>query len=70
MTEKEEMHIIAKTIKYRRELLGMTQKDLAKYSGVSPASISRYERELKHPRGSKLIKICRTLGLSVYDFEL
>ena len=69
MKEKEELHILAKTIKYRRELLGMTQKELAKYSGVSPASISRYEREKKHPRGSKLIKICRILGLGVYDFE-
>lgn len=44
-------------IKKIRDLLGVTQEDLAKILGVTPVSIGRYENDLAKPSGSAESKL-------------
>ena len=46
---------------------GMTQRDLASIIGVTPESVSYYERDLKRPSFDVLKSICNALVLSIED---
>lgn len=57
--------IISATIRDTRKSVGMTQKELAKKSGVSIATIQGYEQKKFAPKLDTLKKIASGLGLSV-----
>ena len=52
-------------IKERRALLGLTQQDLADYSGVSLRIILSFETGKGNPSVRTLTKIADTLGLEL-----
>lgn len=52
-------------IKERRALLGLTQQDLADYTGLSTRIIKRIEAENGNPSLSTLEKITEVLGLEI-----
>ena len=61
-------HIMEVIIK-RRALLGLTQTELAKKVGVGKQAINNMERGVSRaPSATTLLKICKVLGLNVYDF--
>jgi transcriptional regulator with XRE-family HTH domain len=47
----------------------MTQKDLAKASGISVPQIGRYETGLSSPRMTALVKLAKALGVSVESLQ-
>ena len=53
------------TIKERRSLLGLTQQDLADYSGVSLRIIKSIEAGTANPSIGTLTKIAEALGLEI-----
>ncbi|PLU99928.1 helix-turn-helix domain-containing protein [Pseudomonas plecoglossicida] len=48
---------------------GMTQKDLAKASGISVPQIGRYETGTSSPRLSALVKLSEALGVTIDDLQ-
>ena len=52
-------------IKARRSLLGLTQQDLADYSGLSLRLIKQIEAGNGNPSMSTLSKIANVLGLEI-----
>ena len=52
-------------IKERRALLGLTQQDLADYTGLSPRSIKSIETGKANPSIGTLGKIADILGLEI-----
>ncbi len=48
---------------------GMTQKDLAKASGMSVPQIARYETGTSKPRMTALVKLAKALKIAVSDLE-
>ncbi|MDR1605305.1 MAG: helix-turn-helix domain-containing protein [Gracilibacteraceae bacterium] len=59
------MNSFAEKVKLSRELIGMSQKEVAEKISVSIKSISAYERGLSEPRGTTLHKLARALNISV-----
>lgn len=47
----------------------MTQKDLAKASGISVPQIGRYETGLSAPRMTALVKLSKALGVTVEQLQ-
>ena len=65
---KEETHMqFGKTIKAKRELLGMTQQDLAEKLFVSRQTVCRWENGTRCPDLIMAKKIALVLGISVDD---
>jgi transcriptional regulator with XRE-family HTH domain len=56
-------------LRARREELGLTQKELAKKSGVGVNQISEYERDLHYPRKENLRLLFQVLGRSWADSD-
>ena len=52
-------------IKKQMELLGMTQKDLARETGLTESAISRFINGQRQPRLYNLIKIADALEMTV-----
>ena len=52
--------------KYRR-MVGITQERLSEAIGVSPETLSRYERGTRSPRLRDLEKIAKALGVTLTD---
>lgn len=50
-------------IKLRNEL-DLNQKELAKKAGITEASLSRYENNIREPKGEIIAKIAESLGCS------
>lgn len=44
----------------------LSQKELARYAGLSPAAISSWKSKNTSPSSEKLVKISEFLGVSVY----
>ncbi|MGD8117978.1 MULTISPECIES: helix-turn-helix domain-containing protein [unclassified Vibrio] len=61
MNEQE----LISTIRNKRQLLGMTQDDLAQLCNTSPSHICRIENGQSSPKLSTLIKIYDTLLISM-----
>lgn len=53
------------TLKNLRDIKGITQKDLAKYLGVSRATIAGYETKNHQPDYEKLEKLARYFEVSI-----
>ena len=56
---------IGATIKERRALLGISQQDLADYSGVGISTIKDLERGIGNPSVETLRKILDVVGLEM-----
>ncbi len=52
-------------IRYLRERAGLSQLELARRAGVSPAVLCRWERNQIDPRASILPRIASALGVTV-----
>ena len=64
LTGEEEDHlIIGEKIKMYRRLRDFTQKELAEQSGVSEASIRKYEAGTRSPKKEQLKKLAAALGI-------
>lgn len=72
MTEAEvQVSIRTDRLRDTRERLGLSQRELARRSGIGDAQINRYEKGLTDPTGSSLKLIASTLNVSVdYLLEL
>jgi transcriptional regulator with XRE-family HTH domain len=60
--------IIAKRIKLRRLMLGMSQSDLAKLCGVSFQQIQKYEAALNRTYCAQLFRISQALKVPIEFF--
>jgi transcriptional regulator with XRE-family HTH domain len=58
---------IGKRIKEIRKMKGYEGKHLAKSAGIAASSISDIEKDKRSPRLDTLEKICKGLGVSIYD---
>ena len=56
---------IGKVIKERRDLLGISQQDLADYSGVGISTIKDVERGVGNPSLQTLGKILDVVGMEI-----
>lgn len=57
-------------IRKEREAKRWSQGELARRTGLNPASISRYESGLRVPKAAAIVAIARALGKRVeYFFE-
>ena len=62
---------ISKMIKEKRLEKGLTMKEVAKYVGVSEASVSKWEAGyVDNIRSDRLMKLSEILGISVIDLVL
>lgn len=52
-------------IKKLRVFVNMTQKELAKKMGLSPSTVSMWEKGERNPRTEKLPELARALGCSI-----
>ena len=67
MSEKEINKIIAKNLLHQLEINNKTQQELAKYMGVSQATVSNWCKGIKLPRMSKVDKICEFFKINRSD---
>lgn len=63
------MATIGDRIRQLREKKGLTQKQLAKMTEITEASLSRYENNLREPRAEILSRIAKVLSVTT-DFLL
>lgn len=56
---------IGKGIRKRRQILEMTQKELAEAIGVTPQHISAIEQDKRDPSLSSLAKLAEELGVTI-----
>lgn len=54
-------------IKKFREMLGINQIELSRRTGITPATISRYESGQREPYGKSLIKLAKALKVTPND---
>lgn len=59
------MEQIGKRITELRSKKGYSQKKLAKLTGITEASLSRYENDLREPKIGTLVKLSNTLDCTV-----
>jgi transcriptional regulator with XRE-family HTH domain len=59
---------ISEAMKAARERAGISQKELARRSGVAQANISRYEAGFCFPNLVSLLSLAEALGISVDEF--
>lgn len=57
------------TIRFFRELIGMTQKELADRLGVTVPAVYNWERRTYEPRGSQIREMARIFGVSMDDIS-
>ena len=60
-------HIFGNNLKYYRNSLGITQKQLGILTGVGQGSIANYERGLRFPGEKTLRKVSETLDITLND---
>jgi transcriptional regulator with XRE-family HTH domain len=60
-----EIEELGKTIKHRREILGLTIRDLADLTGMSKTTISQIERGISNPTFEILQNIFEYLNLEI-----
>lgn len=56
------MSEFAKRLKYQRQRRGLNQQQIAKAMGVSQVSVSNWERGVKEPNFSRLVKLSKLFG--------
>lgn len=63
--EFDEKYLFIQTLIKRREELGLTQKDVAKRSGLTQSQVSRIETIAHDPTLSVLWKYCKALDIKI-----
>lgn len=62
------VELYAKAIRHRLQeairFCGMSQKEIAKQTGISPSTVSKYARMEKTPSIDTFAQLCRVLGVS------
>jgi transcriptional regulator with XRE-family HTH domain len=58
---------LAAAIRARRELLGLSQRELAERAGMHPSVIGRYERAERDPRLTALLQLSRAFGITLSE---
>ena len=66
--KEKPMKNLGSYIKSRRENIGMSQRELAKLTGITPVTICRYESGSREPKVSDFEKICKVLGMKMDDY--
>jgi transcriptional regulator with XRE-family HTH domain len=66
-TAEEESAELGPRVRAHRARLGMTARDLATATDLSPGFISQLERGLTNPSVATLLRICRALGVQIGD---
>lgn len=61
-------HLIAKKLKERRLVLGLSQTDLAKALDISFQQVQKYEKGINKISISRLFKISQSLGVKISYF--
>ncbi len=62
---------LGETVAARRQALGLKQYDVARQAGITPESLSRFERGRTVEFGSrKLLAVLSVLGMEVQFFEM
>ncbi len=51
-------------MKHLREVLGLTQEDIAVRSGLKPSAISHFESGRREPSLKNVVKICKAFRCS------
>lgn len=73
MTNRDELPQYSRRIVSLREVLGMSQKELANLVGVTAPAVTMWESGVRFPRGKALSKLAKALGVSqsylLDDFE-
>lgn len=59
---------IGEHMRKAREKAGLTLMELSELSGVTPGSISLYERDRRTPGLYSLMSICDVLGISIDEY--
>lgn len=67
MSEVELIDIFAENLRYTMKDVRITQAELAKYSGLSEAAISRYLAKKRLPDVRALINMCVVLNCTLED---
>ena len=67
MSEVELIDIFAENLRYTMRDVRITQAELAKYSGLSESTISRYLAKERLPNVRALINICYVLNCTLDD---
>ena len=62
----EEESFSQRLTRFRKEK-GLSQKELATISGLSPRMIAHYETQVSHPSLDKIQKIATALGMSIIE---
>jgi transcriptional regulator with XRE-family HTH domain len=57
----------AENLRRRRNLLGLTQEELAHACALHPTSVGLLERQQRSPRLDTIVKLSRALGLQSID---
>ena len=57
------------TIRELREARGWTQLELAYKLGVTPVTVSNWERRMSEPKASQLRAIARLFGVAMDDID-
>lgn len=65
MEENKEIKIISERLKEIREKRGLSKKELALKIGVSPSTITRYEKDGRIPKLTILKKISEALNVPI-----
>ena len=58
---------VCKTVEFYRRSLNLSQNKLARLLGVMPSTVGVWERGIKEPRASSLVRLARTLNVSEID---
>lgn len=61
------MSAFSENLTYYRKLAGLNQNQLAEKIGITPAQVSRYERDMAEPRPDVLAKIASVLNIKIED---
>lgn len=62
--------MLGEKIRNKRQELGMSQKDMAEKTDLTPGFLSQIERDLAEPSITSLRKIANVLGVAVFYFLL
>lgn len=67
MSEVELIDIFAENLRYTMQDVRITQSELARYTGLSEAAISRYLAKKRLPTISALVNMCVVLNCTLDD---
>lgn len=68
MSEKEFNEIFSRKLRFYLDMNDMSQRELAKYLGVSTAAVSQWCTGIKTPRMDKIDAMCELFGCKRADF--